>query len=211
MLIAGAVIVVLALLFVFLGILPLFQEASDVDAQIATEETNLQTAQALVARRQSAKAQSAANEVELMRIANRIPDSPQLPSVIIELQDLANDSNLLFSSLTVSGLSAAAAEGTATPAYSRLPFTLVVKGDWADVTEYLHDVMTMERGMRVVSVTFNRIAKTETDPAMMQANVSAEVYVMAPASAAPGSAGATTGTEAAAPGAGNAVPAGESQ
>ncbi len=178
MLIAGAVIVVLAIAFVFLGILPLFEQASDIDTQIAAERTNLSTAQALLARRQSAKAQSASNEVELMRIANTIPDTPQLPSVIIELQRVANEAGLEFATLNVSDLTAGPAAEDGTSPYSVLQLTAVLNGAWSDMIEYLHRIDDLQRGVRVASVDFSRNEGEEGEDPYIQANVTLEVYVM---------------------------------
>jgi Tfp pilus assembly protein PilO len=182
MIIAIAVIVVLAVAVVFFAILPQFRQASEVDAQIQTEQANLTAAQALLDRRQSAKAQSAANEVELMRIANSIPDSPQLPSVIIELQDVANAAGLEFPQITVGGIADGPAAADGTPAgYSVLPITVSLKGDWSDVIEYQHRINKLERGVRVVSSTFNYVPGTEDTRSAIQAALSLEVYMMAPA------------------------------
>ncbi|MDZ4166229.1 MAG: type 4a pilus biogenesis protein PilO [Coriobacteriia bacterium] len=182
MIIAIAIIVVLAAVAVFLGIMPLFSEASEIDVQIATEQSNLSTAQALVARRQSAKAQSAANEVELMRIANSVPDSPQLPSVIIELQDVANASGLEFPQINVGAVNQGPAAPDGTPAgYHVLPITISLRGDWSDLIEYQHRITKLERGVRVTSSTFAYVPGTETTPAMVQGTIVLEVYMMVPA------------------------------
>ncbi|MBN2848049.1 MAG: type 4a pilus biogenesis protein PilO [Coriobacteriia bacterium] len=184
--IAIAVIGVLAIAFIFLAILPMFQEASDLDLQIEDEKVKLTTAEALLARRQSAKAQSATNEVELMQIANRVPDSPQLPSVIIELQDVANYAGLEFVQIQVGDLvPGKEPEGGGEPQYSAVPVTVLLDGDWVDVTEYFHRLDTLDRGIRVTSSTFTYVPETEDVPAYVQANIVLEVYVMAAAESMP--------------------------
>lgn len=189
MIIAIAVIVVLAAAATFFLIVPQFQQASAIDAEIQTEQSNLVTAQALVARRQSAKAQSAANEVELMRIANRIPDAPQLPSVIIELQDVANAAGLEFPQINVSAIGEGPTTADGTPAgYHVVPLTVSVRGDWSDVVDYYHRIDKLERGVRVTTTSFSYLPKTEEQRAMIQAAISLEVYVMAPAASAPSAA-----------------------
>jgi type IV pilus assembly protein PilO len=184
--IAVAIILVLAVAFTFLGILPMFRQAGEVDAQILTANSDLQAAQALVARRQSAKANSAQNEVELMRIANQVPDSPQLPTVIIELQDVANAAGLLFPQITVGALSpgAPSVEGQ-TPEYSKLSITLLVQGDWADVIEFYRKLDKLDRGVRVTNSTFSYVPESETSDAYVNANIVLEVYVMTSASSTP--------------------------
>ncbi len=200
--IAIALIAVVTLAVIFLGILPLFQEASTVQGQIGTERSNLSAAEALLARRESAKMQSAANEVELMRIANQIPDSPQLPSVIIELQDVANLAGVDFQSLAPGEpMPPVVADGAAVPDYSLVPMTLLIRGDWAELIDYFRRIDALERGVRVTAMSFVYVPAVEddgvvTEPAYVEANVTLEVYVMAaapPASIPPApSAPATT-------------------
>ncbi|MDO8848586.1 MAG: type 4a pilus biogenesis protein PilO [Coriobacteriia bacterium] len=180
MYIAIAVITVVALAIVFLVIVPLFQEATGVDATIQTEEGNLAAAEALLARRQSAKAQSAADEVELMRIANEIPESPQLPSVIIELQDVANASGVDLIALKPEDLQAGNAETEGGVSdYSAVPITLTLEGDWAEYIDLFRRIEALDRGVRVVTTTFSYVPETDTAPAYVAATIGIEVYVMA--------------------------------
>lgn len=180
--IAIAVVVIAAVLVVVLGIMPEFQKASELDTKIAAAQGELTTAQALVARRQSSKAQSAANEVELMRIANEVPDSPQLPGTIIELQDTANASGVTLSQLQVSDVAAPAAAAGApaavAPSYNVLPINATVSGQWADLIDFYRRLGKLERGVRVKQTSVAYVIGTETVPEHVQASVSIEVYMM---------------------------------
>lgn len=181
-----ALVVVVALAVVFLGVMPLFQRAADLRTQIQAEKTNLMAATAVLERRQSAKAQSAANEAELMAIANEMPDSPQLPSVIIELQDVANDAGVDLEEITPAGLTDP--EGTARdeePPYKVLPIIALVQGDWADLIVFLRGIDDLDRGVRVRAVTFDYQEATDDEPWCVRANVSLEAYVLAAATTAP--------------------------
>jgi Tfp pilus assembly protein PilO len=182
--IAIALIAVVSLAVVFLGILPLFQEASTVQGEIRTEESNLSAAEALLARRESAKMQSAANEVELMRIANQIPDSPQLPSVIIELQDVANLSGVDFQSLAPGEPAPAVLADGTTSDYSVVPMVLLIRGDWAELIDYLRRIDALERGVRATEISFVYVGSVIEEglvvtPAYVEASVTLEVYTMA--------------------------------
>ncbi len=179
-------IVVVALAVVFLGIVPLFQRAVDLQTQIEAEDVNLMAAKAVLERRQSAKAQSATNEVELMAIANQMPDSPQLPALIIELQDVANEAGVELDQIAPSGL--IDPEGTKQgeePAYSVIPIAVVVHGDWIDLISFLRGLDDLNRGLRVSAVTFAYHEATDDEPWYVEANVSVEAYVMAAAATAP--------------------------
>lgn len=180
LIIAVGVIVVLSLAVVLLAILPLIQDAATVSGEIDAEQQNLATAQALLARRQSAKAQSAANEVELMRIANQVPDSPQLPTVIIELQDIANASGVTLESIAPGDLEAAEADASGVvPAYSVVPVTILLQGDWAEHIDFMRRIALLDRGVRVTDVNTTYVPASEEEPAYVEAVVTVEVYVMA--------------------------------
>ncbi|MCK8114409.1 type 4a pilus biogenesis protein PilO [Anaerosoma tenue] len=183
MYIAIGVIAVLTIAFVVLAILPKFQQASAVDTEIAAAQTELQTAQALLARRQSVKAQAAANEVELMQIANQVPDSPQLPSVIIELQDVANAAGVELPTISVGDISAApVAEDGSSQAYDVVELTVGCTGQWADVIDFCRRVNNLDRGTRVTVMTFTYVPETEEVDAYIDVSGTIEVYVMAAAS-----------------------------
>ena len=180
MIIAIALVAVLALAFIFLAIVPKFQAAADLDAKIETESMNLSTAQALLARRQSAKAQSAANEAALLHIANQVPDSPQLPTVIIELQELANLADVSFHEVSPAGIVVPQVEaGAAAAEYSIVPISIITRGDWLDHIDFFHRLDRMDRGHRVAEVSFNYIEATDDEPAYVECAFTLEVYVMA--------------------------------
>jgi Tfp pilus assembly protein PilO len=178
-LIAGALIVVIVLVVVVVIILPLITQAGEVDELIATEETNRMTAQTVVNRRQEKKSLSAVSEVELMRLANQVPDTPQLPSVIIELQNAANDAGLEFPQITTGAIGAD--EG----GFSPIVLSVNLEGSWIEMIEYLRLIDSLDRGTRVVSVVYNYVGGTEEEPGYVTAVVALEVYVMPAAATAP--------------------------
>ena len=184
MYIAIGVIAVAVVAFVALAIVPKFQEAAAVDTEIQTAEMELQTAQALLARRQGVKAQAAQNEAGLMSIANQIPDSPLLPSLVIELQEVANASGVTLGQITPGGVNApvAGADGTV-PLYGTVPITLTVTGEWSDTIDFARRLGKMQRGLRVLNSAMSYVPATSTDGGaaqggVVQVNVSAEGYVM---------------------------------
>jgi len=179
MILAIVVIVVVAAAAVVLGIVPQFQKSAELDDKIVQAELDLQSARTLVQRRQAAKAESAANQVELMKLANRVPDSPQLPTVIIQLQDAANAAGLEFAQIAPQsvepGEEVAAGQE---PAFSKVPISVVLRGDWADIIEFTRKLDTMERAIRLTATNFKNIPATETEDRYVEANITLEIYVM---------------------------------
>lgn len=193
MYLAIAVVALMTVAAVFFGILPNFQSAASMDAEIETEKQNLATAQALVARRQSAKSQSAADEAELMHIANQMPDAPHLPAVIIELQDVANAAGVELPQISVGDLGPPrpTADGS-TPAYNTLDISIAFEGAWSEVIDFCRRLNDLDRGVRVVSATFGYVPDEDGDSYFVQGTATLQVYMMLPASATPESATAVT-------------------
>lgn len=178
MYIAIGVIVVAAAAVIALVIVPKFQQLQDVRNQIETAETELSTAQALLARRQSVKSQAAATEVELMQIANQLPDSPQLPSMIIELQDAANSAGVELPSISVSGVEDATAADGSTEDFNVLPLTIEYTGQWGDIIDFGRRLGQLERGVRVNTTTYTYVTEGEGVEAHIKASGTIEVYMM---------------------------------
>lgn len=206
MIIVIALIVVFAAVVVLLGIVPIFTESAALDDKIAQAQTDLQSAKILLQRRQAAKAASAANQVELMKLANRVPDSPQLPTVIIQLQDAANAAGLEFAQISPQTVEPGEelTSPTAASAFSKVPITVVLQGSWADIIEFTRKLDAMERGIRITATNFTNVPEDEDQDRYVEANMMLEVYVMAEAdssgstastSAQPAPPTGTTGTE----------------
>jgi Tfp pilus assembly protein PilO len=183
MLIAVGLIVVVAIAVVVLGILPLFQEAALVSDDIMSAEMELSTAKTLLARRQEAKAQAVLTEADLMRIANQVPDSPQLPSLIVELQSVANDSGVTLVSISVGGVEVleVGADGVV-PMYNRLPITIEYTGAWTELIDFNRRISRLQRGVRVRSTNFAYVPESEDTKAHVQGVGTIEVYMMPPVS-----------------------------
>lgn len=179
MIIAVAAIVVMAVAVVFLAIMPAFQRATQIDTEIAKVTSDIQAEQAVLDRRKSAKAQSADNQVEMLRIANQVPESPELPTLIVDLQDTANAAGLDFTQLAPSAPIAVANASGQPVGYSSIPISMIVNGDWADQIEFLRKIDKLSRGIRIKSCAYSYRPETEAEDAAVIGTISLEVYTMA--------------------------------
>jgi type IV pilus assembly protein PilO len=178
MIIAGVLIVAIAVAGVFVGILPLFDEAAKMDEDIAALDTQIMTEKALVQRRLSVKAQAAQTDVDLIALANRVPESPDLPTLIINLQDAANASGLVFTQIAP-GVPTAKLGTDGQPAgYSAIPINVTIDGQWSDLIEYIRRLSSFPRGLRVTQATFTDVPATEDAKRTVGAQVTIEVYTM---------------------------------
>lgn len=178
MIIAGLLIVAVAVAAVFLGILPLFDSAAQMDKDIADLDTQIMSEKALVDRRLSAKAQAAQTDVDLIHLANQVPESPDLPTLIINLQDAANASGLVFAQIAPQlPTPVVGAEGV--PAgYTAIPVSMKLEGEWSDLIEYVRRLSKFPRGLRITQAAFTNTDATPDRARYVEAQLTIEVYTM---------------------------------
>jgi Tfp pilus assembly protein PilO len=178
MIIAGVVVVLIVVAALFLGILPTFEKAGSAGTRINELTASIQAEQSVVDRRLSYKSQSAQTEVELIRVAGEVPETPDLPSLIINLQDTANDAGLEFAQISPEAPNAIVGADGLPAGYSSLPIVVRVKGKWADVIEYVRLLGKYTRGVRITNATMTYVSATENTDGYVEANIKLEVYTM---------------------------------
>jgi type IV pilus assembly protein PilO len=149
--------VIVAVIAVVLLVLPMFAELDGLALLKAGAEQQRQQAQAQLARLEEAKARSAVTEAELLKIGTQMPDSPQLPTLIIELQDIANNAGVSVTSFTPGQPSP-----TAGGKYTEIALTSQFTSKWDDLLDYLRRLNKSTRLLRVTNVTVNPVASVAT-------------------------------------------------
>ncbi len=174
----GVLIVVLAAAIIALLILPQVRALSSVEDRIAEADMQISQAQALLAQRQSIKARSTETEAKRMRLLNQMPEHPELPSLIVELQDTVNAAGLEFASITPSP-PAEQEEG-----YSEVLITMQLRGTWSDTVDLLQRLPRLTRQVRISGFT-TTILEQETEEGeppptenLVQTTVTIKVYTM---------------------------------
>jgi len=173
-------VVVIAALAVFLLIVPQLSAMGRLDSQIAQSEQDVAAARTLLSQRQQIKMNSAQTETQLLRLANELPESPELPGFIIELQDTLNESGLEFSMLEPS-------DPVPYTGYQAIPMTITVKGAWADVVDLMSRLRRVTRQVRIVEFAVDpEPADTETTATVttappLTAEIAIEIYTINPA------------------------------
>lgn len=198
LILAGAVVVLLAVLVVVLLVLPQFRQLRTYDDQLAEADRQIQQAQTLLAQRQEVKSRSAETEAKRMRLANQMPETPELPSLIIELQDTVNDSGLEFASLTPNE------PVVAEPGYSEVELTLLVRGTWQDTVDFMQRLPRLVRQVRVVgyrtALQPSRDQEETDGTIVVETSMTIRVYMMpseiTPPAAPPAPENGDDGTEA---------------
>jgi Type II secretion system (T2SS), protein M len=103
-------LVILGVLFVaaiagfwFLGLAPKRKDATELQAQIATQTQALTTAQARAAGARQAKARYNDDYAAVAKLGKAVPKSDALPSLVYQLQSVAHSARIDFTSLKISG------------------------------------------------------------------------------------------------------------
>lgn len=143
--IAGVIIAVLVVAWYFLLFSPTRQKLSDLDDQIAADQTALTSAQQQLARLQSYQKTAPQAEVDIVRLSKMLPEDEGMPGLIIELTKTATASGVTIASISRGTTSTGAPFGIQT-------VTLQVAGRFFDVEDFLY---RLENFVRFQNTTFS--------------------------------------------------------
>jgi len=155
MIVVAVLIVVVAAAVVAFVIMPQFTQLSDLQQKKSDAEMRSQTASMKLEQLRGAKGRAAVTEAELLKIGTQMPDAPQLPALIIEMQDMANASGVKVTSLSP-GQPVPAAGGQ----FTEISFSTVVTAEWDDLLDYLKRLDRSTRLLRVTTVGITPPAST---------------------------------------------------
>jgi hypothetical protein len=102
------------------------RETAAVEARIAEYRAATPTQQAVVA----------AKAAEVFRLAKAMPDTTDMPGVMLELSEVAADTGIVFDSITPSG-------ATAGTGYQAQPITVVFRGNFYNLQDFLYRLRTL--------------------------------------------------------------------
>jgi len=195
-LIAGIIAIILAVLAVVLLVLPKMREVGETEDQLQAAQDQQIALEAQLQALQEAQAQAPETEAQIALLDAQIPPTADLPGLIRQLQDVADQSAVDFFSFTP-GTPIASAAGN----HSTLPSTISVTGSYFALDEYLFLLETLPRAAKVVQLDITpsttESAVGGSSPSALQLQLSVEFYTTDP-SAGPGSipgpsAGSATG------------------
>jgi len=146
--IAGVGIAVVIAVLVVVLLLPQFQQRSSLDAQISSANTESNQQKAQLSTLEESKSRAAETDAHWLRLENLVPENPDLPSLIVELQDTAFASGVQVLGVTPSAPTSGAK-------YYAIPIKVDIAGTWADTVDFLQRVYKLNRGVRLVSSTSN--------------------------------------------------------
>lgn len=146
-LIIGVVIVVVILVgFFFIVWRPQNDAVATLAMQAEAENKKTQEAINTLARLKEAKAESAQIEKELVHLNEQMPIEAQIASLLVDLQDMANESGVDLVSITPS-------DPTPLQRFSEIQMQLGISSTFFDLVDFLYRLETMPRIAKVTRLS----------------------------------------------------------
>lgn len=185
-----------------LGVAPKRKEATELATDVAAAEQDLARKRAALARPQ---AEVKIRLSDIYRLTKALPDSPQVPGVLLDVTRSAGRNGLSLKSVTPSA-------PTAGPGYLTYPITVVVEGRYKGVSSFVRDLgalvdvrnKTLDARGRMYSVSAVDLGQPgdQIEFPIVRATVTLDTYTFAPttpnAASAPAETGSSDGAVAAA-------------
>ena len=178
--IAGAILLV-ALLAVFLMVLPKMSEVGETEDRLQLAQDQEINLAAQLNALEDAQAAAPETELEIAAIDAQVPQTADLPRLFRELQGAADRAAVDFFSFT---------PGTPVPnltgSYSTIASQITVSGGYFAIDQFLFLIETLQRAAKVTSLAVTSSAGTTTSTSTLQLQITVEFYTT-DSSAGPGS------------------------
>ncbi len=178
--VVGLVVVLAAYYFLILS--PLRTQISETDAQIAAEQQTLAQNQAKLAHMEQTKAEAAQNQAYMLELGKMMPETAEIPSLLLQIQDLATESGIDFMTISPS-------EPKSSGAYEVISLGLSLQGTFFDVNDFLYRAEQMVAGpgrlLAVKSVSLSISGDPYQSSPLLGADVDILAFKRIPVAATP--------------------------
>ena len=192
----GLVIVIVAAVAFMLVIRPKRAEAGRLDEQIA--EMQMKVAAAQLAARQDQQQVSTIKVADLFEVSKAMPDTDDMPGIILDLNSVAEATGIKFLSIQPSA-------PTPKAGYSAIQINLTFEGNYFDLTDFLfrlRNLVTVREGEldasgRLYTLDLLQFAEAEAGFPSISATLTVSAYTYGaplPAAAPTDTAATSTGT-----------------
>jgi Tfp pilus assembly protein PilO len=174
----GAGIVVVGLLLFFLVINPIRGDIGQLNTQIASEKEKIARLTQELQMAETVRKEGRQNQARLVELAKMIPNLPEIPSLILQLQDLADKAGIKWTQISPGD--AKAVEGTT---YEIIPLSLNFQGNFYDVTDFIYRAEQMVAGPgRLLAVKDVSLTPLNTTGMKLTVRMTVYAFMMAPTS-----------------------------
>jgi type IV pilus assembly protein PilO len=138
-------VLTLVLFFVF-GWRPQVKRLAEINKEKIEQEKKLKEARLTVARLKQAEKEASQMQVELIKLSNKMPPEPDIPTLIVELQDIANDSGVDIKSFNPT-------EPKMNGDYGELNLNLSAQGTFMEITNFIYHLESAIRAYKINSLS----------------------------------------------------------
>ncbi|MBS3908293.1 MAG: type 4a pilus biogenesis protein PilO [Actinobacteria bacterium] len=151
--ILAAIVALMFVLFYMFGWSPQVSKLDQLSKEKTEQEQRLQAAKNTLSMLEEVKRNAANAEIEYIKMSNRMPSSPELPSLIVEMQNISNDAGVELVSISPG-------EPSSIGEYNEMKISAVVNGSYVALIDFLRRVEKAPRAFRVDNINI----KTERYP-----------------------------------------------
>ncbi len=220
LLILGALVILVLLIgFYFLLLGPLRSDYAQRVEEKNNKQSQLNQLQQQVSNLEEVRRNSPDTERQLLELAKRIPEQPEIPTLLVQIEEVSRAANVTQLSILPGTPEAPPGGGD----FQRIPITMSFEGTYAQMEDWLRRVRNLARLVTVNEVTYEPAQQgggtTTTEPGierLLKVDVKAEVYDQvsggstSPASVAPSPPPTPGSTSGSIPGGGSTVGPNES-
>ena len=152
--ILGALAIVLLIVgFYFLLLSPLLGRLGEADQQREEREAQLAQLEQEVAELEEVRRNSPEIERQLLELSKRVPTQPEIPTLVVQVEEIARDSRVTQLSIEPGDPSPPPEGGD----FSVVPVTMRFQGTYEEMQDFLLQTRNLVRLMTVSNVTFCRV------------------------------------------------------
>jgi type IV pilus assembly protein PilO len=178
LIILGALAIVLVIIaYFFLLLNPLLQRLDEQAQARESKQGQLEQVQQQVNELEEVRRQSPDIERQLLELSKRIPAQPQIPTFVVQVQEIAGSSGV--TQLSVDPETSTAPEGGGD--YRVVPVTMRFNGTYDEMQDFLLRTRNLARLVTVTNVDYSRAANETTTSnqsveTLLDVEIQAEVY-----------------------------------
>jgi type IV pilus assembly protein PilO len=135
---AVALVAIVAVAWFFL-ISPVRSSIAETNASINEQQARLDQAKSKLAAAQSTRAEGKKNQARLLELAKMVPQNVQVPSLLVQIQDLADQAGISFTSMSPGAPSEAGD-------FKMIPMQLQFTGTYFDLSDFAYRVEQLVAG-----------------------------------------------------------------
>lgn len=175
LLLMGLGIVLFAVVIWFVVLSPIRGDIANTQLAIEDEQTRVVQAKTELKQAEATRAEGKRNQMRLLELAKMVPMSEELPSLLLQIQDLADQSGIKFIQVTPGQV-----KPSKSGAFQAIPLDLEFSGTYFDVSDFIYRAEQMVAGpgrlLAVKTVNLTLDSGTEGSTAI-KAGVSPQLKV----------------------------------